>query len=156
PSSLFAARTFILAGVLLGLLVLSHLSIFFTGFQVTLALGAILFTKSTLQRFDWYGYRPDVWLHPWGLQAQGIVLGLICLAWIVIRASARRRAAARTDQLDERGWLARLLVNMPIAFDHLLAMALVIGFATLLILGSASGISKELTNAARSPLVFDL
>ena len=157
PASLLATHTFILAVVWLGLLALSHSAIFFTGFQMALTLGAILLTKAYLQRFDWYAYRPNAWLHPWALQIQGSVLGLICLTWIAIRALARRRGAARTDQIEnERGWAARLVLEMPFAFDHLLAGALVIGFVMLVALGTASGISKELTNAARAPKVFNL
>jgi len=37
-------------------------------------------------------YRPYAWLHPWALQIQGSVLGFMCLAWIGIRALARRLA----------------------------------------------------------------
>lgn len=157
PASIFAARAFILAAVLLGVLVLTRTRIFFTGLQVTVTLGAILLTKSFLQNFDWYAYLPNAWLHPWALQTQGIVLGLICLAWIAVRAFSRKRIAAREDQGEnERDWAARLVVKMPIAFDHLLAIGLVIGFATLMIFGAASGISKELTSATRSPQVYDL
>ncbi|HSP62266.1 MAG TPA: hypothetical protein VLQ90_04720 [Pyrinomonadaceae bacterium] len=157
PASLFATHTLILAAVLVGLLILSHVAIFCTGFQMALTLGAILLTKSYLQCFEWYAYRPNAWLHPGGLQVQGSVLGLICLMWIVIRALARRRGAARTDQIEnERGWAARLVIEMPFAFDHLLAGALVIGFVMLIAFGTASGISAELTNAARTQLVFNL
>jgi hypothetical protein len=157
PAALLATHTFILAVIWLGLLALSHSPIFFSGFQMALALGAILLTKSYLQRFEWYAYRSDAWLHPWALQVQGSVLGLICLTWIVIRAVARRRVRARTDQIgNERGWAARLVFEMPVAFDHLLAGALMIGFVILMGFGTASGISAELTNAARSPQVFNL
>jgi hypothetical protein len=157
PSSLFATHAIILAGVMLGLLVLNHTWYFFDGFQVALTLSAILFTKSFLQRFDWYALRPDAWLHPWALQIQGIVLGLLCLAWIAARMTARRRFGGQApgDQ-TKRSWPARIILDLPVAFDHLLAGALVIGFMALAIFGAASGLSKELTAAARTPLVFDL
>ncbi len=157
PASLFATHTFILAAVLLGLLILRHVPIFFTGFQMALTFGAILLTKSGLQRFEWYAYRPNAWVHPWALQVQGSVLGLICLTWIVTRAIARRRVPAPTDQIEnERGWAARLVLEMPFSFDHLLGGALVIGFVMLMVFGTASGISAELTSAGRTPLVFNL
>jgi hypothetical protein len=163
PSSLFATRTFGLAAVWLGLLVLSRASILFTAFQIALTLGAILLTRFCLQHFDWYAYQPNAWLHPWALQIQGSVLGLICLSWIAIRALVRKSGAgaARKSEIEnknERGWtpVARLTLDMPIAFDHLLSGALAIGFAMLSIFGTASGISKELTHAARTPLVFNL
>jgi hypothetical protein len=157
PASLFAMHTFILAAVFLGLLILSRTVIFFNGFQIAMTLGAILLTKSFLQRFEWYAYRPNAWLHPWALQVQGSVLGLICLTWIATRAIARTRGPARTDQIEnERGWAARLVLEMPFAFDHLLGGALVIGFVVLMVFGTASGISAELTSAVRTPLVFNL
>ncbi len=169
PSSLLATRTFGLAAVWLGLLVLSRASIFFTAFQMTLTLGAVLSTKSLLQRLGWYAYQPHAWLHPWALQIFGSVLGLICLAWIAIRVLARksvggaagnshRAADSETEVLNEGGWIraVRQALEMPIAFDHLLAGALVVGFTLLTVLGAVSGISRELTNAARNPLVFDL
>jgi hypothetical protein len=157
PSSLFATHAFILAGVMLGLLILTHASYFFVAFQLALTLGAILFTKFFLQRFDWYAFRPDAWLHPWALQTQGVVLGLLCLAWIAFRMFARRRLATRAvDPEKERSWVARIVLDLPVAFDHVLAGMLVIGFIALIVLGAASGISKELTSPARTPLVFDL
>src|SRR4029077_18531779 len=99
-------------------------------------LGVILYTKYFLQRFDWYALRPDVWLHPWSLQIQGIVLGLICVAWIATRMIARRRFGDHADE-KERSWWARIILDLPVAFDHLLAAALVIGFMALAIFGAA-------------------
>lgn len=152
PSTLFATQAFVLAGVMLGLLVLSHASYFFVAFQVALTLGAILFTKSFLQRFDWYAFRPDAWLHPWGLQIQGMVLALVCLGWIALRLIARKRFGRNKE---ERSWVARIVLDLPVALDHVLAAVLVIGFVGLMVLGAASGISKELASSARAPLVFD-
>lgn len=151
PAALFATHAFILAGVMLGLLVLTHASYIFIAFQVALTLGAILFTKSFLQRFDWYALKPDAWLHPWALEIQGIVLALVCLIWIAIRLVARKRFR---DQ-EERSWAARIILDLPVAFDHVLAGVLILGFLGLIVLGVSSGISKELTSVARTPLVFD-
>ena len=85
PASLLATRAFWLAAIWLGLLVLSRATIFFTAFQMTVVLGALLSTKSFLQRFEWYAYQSDAWLHPWALQIQGSVLGLICLGWMAFQ-----------------------------------------------------------------------
>lgn len=177
PASLLATRTFFLAAIWFGLLILSHASIFFTAFQMAFTLGAILSTKSFLQRFDWYAYQPSAWLHPWALQIQGTVLGLFCLTWIATRMLARKQFAQKqfaqfekaaetdagrgdseTEDKTERGWTETLWIalDLPIAFDHLLAGALVIGFTLLTVFGAASGISCELTNVARNPPVFDL
>lgn len=167
PASLLAVRTFALGVIWLGLLALSRASIFFTAFQMTLTLGAVLSTKSFLQRFDWYAYQPHAWLHPWALQILGSVLGLMCLAWIVFRLVARKYVvggverdpeAEGSDNKAQAGWPATLrqCLGMPIAFDHVMAGVLVVGFTLLTSFGAASGISKELTNAARNPPVFDL
>jgi len=155
PAALFATHAIVLAGVMLGLLILTHASYFFVAFQVALALGAILFTKSLLQRFDWYAFRPDAWLHPWALEIQGIVLALVCLIWIAIRLIARKRFAAK-EHGKERSWMARIILDLPIAFDHLLAGLLVLGFIALIVFGVSSGISQELTSTARTPQIFDL
>ena len=160
PASLLATRTFFLAAIWFGLLILSRASIFFTAFQMTFTLGAILATKSFLQGFDWYAYQPNAWLHPWGLQIQGTVLGLFCLTWIAIRLVGRQVARKRSEAevKTEPGWIRTLwtVLDLPTAFDHLLAGALAIGFTLLTVFGAASGISKELTSAARPPRVFDL
>jgi hypothetical protein len=168
PASVLATRTFFLAAIWFGLLILCRGSIFFTAFQLTLTLGAILSTKSFLQHFDWYAYQPNAWLHPRALQFQGMVLGLICLMWIAIRMLARRqfagaqadpgRGKSETEDKTERVGTEtlRMVLDMPIAFDHLLAGALVIGLTVLTVFGAASGISKELTSAERNPPVFDL
>ena len=147
PASLFATHALILAGVWLGLLIRDRSKILVNAFQAAIALGVVLTTKSYLQGFDWYGYQPNAWLHPWALQIQGIVLALICATWLVIRW--RSRVTHEHAGEDERIWPA-------FAFDHLLAIALVGTFLALLIFGASSGISEELTNAARSPQVFNL
>ena len=154
PAAVFAARTMVLAAVLFGLLILRRSIFTFTAFQVALALGAVLLTKTTLQQFAWYGFRPNASLHPWALEIHAVVLGLMCAAWIATRFVVRRRATAQPAVVG-RNWTS-IIPDLPLAFDHLLALALVIGFAALLIFGSASGISKELTSAARVPRTFDL
>jgi hypothetical protein len=154
PASLFATYTMVLAAVWLGLLVLTHAPQFFTVFQMALALGALLITESYLQQFDWYANQPNAW-HPWALQIRGCVLGLFCLMWLAFRFFARKRATQRTVEKGD-SWISRLLLDMPVAFDHLVAGFLVVGFTLLTVLGTANGISKELTSTARTPPVFDL
>jgi len=153
PASLLATHTILLAAVWLGLLVLSHAPPFFTAFQVALALGAVLLTKSYLQGFEWYAVEPNAWLHPWTLQIQGSVLGLFCFIWLALRIFTRKRLAGHTEK--QPGWIEKLLLEMPVAFDHLLAGALVIGFAVLTVSGTGFGIRKELTSPTSSPLAFD-
>ncbi|MDX6384971.1 MAG: hypothetical protein QOK48_2544, partial [Blastocatellia bacterium] len=168
PALVLATRTFFLAAIWSGLLVLAGAPVFFTALQTTLALGLILSTRYFLQRVDWYGHQPDVWLHPWALQIQGIVLGLFCLTWTSIRLIARRRlagiedggiadAAFKTENEDGSfDQTLRRILDLPLAFDHLLSGTLVTGFTALIVFGAASGISQELTNLARTPQQFDL
>ncbi len=162
PASLLATRAFWLAAIWLGLLILGRATIFFTAFQLTVVFGALLSTKSFLQRFEWYAYQSNAWLHPWALQIQGSVLGLICLGWIAIRIIARGKLEPASNheigKVKRSSWLEpfKQSLSLPIAFDRLLAGVLVIGFAMLAMFGSLTGISKELTNAARSPTTFDL
>src|SRR5207244_4283842 len=126
PASLLATRAFWLAAIWLGLLVLSRASVFFTAFQMTIVLGALLSTKSFLQRFEWYAYQSDAWLHPWALQIQGSVLGLICLGWMAIRIGARRTPERASDadsnisKVKRSSWLEPFKQSLiqPIAFDH--------------------------------------
>ncbi len=155
PSLLLATHVFILAAVLFGLLIVNRAAHFFIGFQVAIAVGAVLLTKYFLEKAQWYA-APNAWLHPWALQTQGIVLGLICFAWIAIRLFARRRVGkSAAEGGPQKSWMAQILIDLPFAFDHLLAGSLLIAFVALLVLGSASGISQELTRATRTPLVFD-
>jgi hypothetical protein len=156
PTELFAIHIFILAAIFLGLLVLTQSVQFFTAFQIALTFGAISLTTAYLQRFEWFVARPNGWLHPWALQVQGSVLGLMCLAFVVIRIVARKLESARPDRETTEKHLAMRILDMPLAFDHLLAGALVAGLVALSVFGAASGVSLELTNAARTAPVFDL
>jgi hypothetical protein len=158
PASLLATRAFWLAAVWLGLLFLARATIFFTAFQMTIVLGAILSTKAFLQRFEWYAYQPNAWLYPHALEIQGSVLALICLGWIVVRVVARRRLATPAPGSGARASFEtiRQSLTLPIAFDHLLAITLMIGFEVLAVFGSFTGLSRELTTATRTPATFDL
>src|SRR6185436_13483010 len=151
PASVFATRAGILSIVFLGLLSLGGSAFFFAGFQIALALAAVLLTKSILQRFDWYGFQPDAWADPRALQVQGIVLGLMCLGWVAIRVVLRK---VRTDAND-RGRVTPVIVDGRVAFDHVLAIALVFVFAIIILYGSATGVAYELTNPARVARIYD-
>jgi hypothetical protein len=150
PASIFALRAVILSIVCLGLLWLEGSAFFFAAFQVALALAAVLLTKFTLQHFDWYGFQPSAWIDPRALQVQGIVLGLMCLGYVAIRTVLRKASA----EANERGRVMRAVVE-GIAFDHVLAIGLVCGFAIVLLYGSATGIGYELSNPARTPRIYD-
>jgi hypothetical protein len=151
PAAVFATRAFILSIVFLGLLWLERSGFFFAAFQVALALAAVLLTRFTLQHFDWYGFQPNAWADPHALQAQGIVLGLMCLGYVGFRAIVRRAKS----NANERGRLTQIIVDSRVAVDHVLAFALVFGFAIVLLYGSATGVGYELANPARISRVYD-
>jgi hypothetical protein len=163
PARLLSTRMFLLAAIWLGLLIISRASIFFTSLQVTLVLGAVLSVKSSLQRFEWYAYQSNAWLHPQALQIQGTVLAFMCLAWIAIRMFARRQAEAQpangpASEKDRESWTtaAWQFLNMPLAFDQLLAGVLLIGFAILAVFGAMTGVGQELTTFSSNPPSFNL
>ena len=147
PASVFATRALLLAAVMLGLMWLAGAAVFFAGFQIALTVAAVLLTKSALQNFAWYGYQPNAWADPRALQVQGIVLGVICLVWVGLRIAFRKQAAQNR--------LARLISETRVAFDQVLAMALVFTFAVLVLYGAATGIGYELTNPNRIARTYD-
>jgi hypothetical protein len=151
PSSVFAMRALMLALVCFGLMWLDGSAIFLNGFQTSLALAAVLQTKSILRHFDWYAFQPNAWADPRALQVQGMVLALICLAWITVRFFLRRRQTGS----EVREGLAAAILKSHVAFDHLLGGALVLIFALLLSYGLATGISYELHNPARATLNYE-
>jgi hypothetical protein len=150
PASVFATRAFILSIVFLGVLWLEGSAFFFAAFQIALAAAVVLLTKFILQHFDWYAFAPNGWADPRALHVQGIVLGLMCLGYVAVRSVWRR---ARTD--SNEGRIGRIVVEGPIAFDHLLSFGLVVVFAFVLLYGSATGIALELSKSARTPRVYD-
>jgi hypothetical protein len=163
PARLLSSRMFLLAAIWLGLLVISRASIFFTALQMTLVLGVVLSVKSSLQRFEWYAYQSNAWLHPRALQIQGTVLAFMCLAWIAIRMFVRRYAEARpandaTAEKDRESWTSAAwrILNTPLAFDHLLGGALLIAFGVLVVFGAMTGVGQELTSLATDPPSFNL
>lgn len=151
PSSVFAMRALMLAVLCFGLMWLDGSAIFLNGLQTSLALAAILQTKSVLQHFVWYAFQLNAWVDPRALQVQGMVLALMCLGWIGVRFFLRRRQTGS----EARAGLAATILNSPVAFDRLLAGALVLIFALLLTYGLATGISYELHNPARATLSYE-
>jgi hypothetical protein len=154
PASVFATRAFLLALVLCGLLWIDGSAVFLAAFQTMFALGAVLLTKALLQRADWYAFKPNAWADPRALQVQGIVLGLICLAWVVTRSVLRK--ISPEEELGSRSRIKQVILSKTVAFDQLLALTLVIAFVVLLLFGSATGINLELANTAGRPQIFDL
>jgi len=164
PAALLSTRLFWLAAIWLSLLLLGRATIFFTAFQITLFLAAALFVKSSLQSFEWYAYQPNAWLHPWALQIQGSIAAFICLAWITIRLLVRSRiyehatddGSREAEEVETKppGWLdeAWKILDMPVAFDHLVAAVLLISFAGLVVFGTMTGIGQELATGSVAPV----
>jgi len=149
PAALLATRGFVLAAVLLGVAWLDASGVFFAAFQTILALAIVLLTKSILQGFDWYGYQADAWADPRALQIQGALLGVFCLAWLAVRLVLRK------FQPPQRQGIRRTILDSSLAFDQVLAVALVFAFTAVMLYASATGIGYELASSARTPLDYD-
>ena len=154
PALLFAVRAFILCAVLIGSLMLTRRSIFVTTSQIAFVAGTILLTKFGLQHFDWYGFQPNAWLHPWALQTQATVLAVLCLGWLTLRIVMRKQVAV-AGALNDEHWFAKIILERSLTFDRLLALGLVVAFTVVSVIASVNGIAKELTSANRSPLQID-
>ncbi len=74
----------------------------FAAHQAMLYLAAAVGAAAWLERQSWVAELPVDLLHPWSLQALGIALGLLSLAWLVVRLVARENPTAR--RLLDPGW----------------------------------------------------
>lgn len=105
----------------------------FVAGQVVLATSACLAVLSRLTLRPWFAASPNPLLDPWTLQALGIVLATIALAFSLIRLAAP--AAWRISR-----WLGR-----ESAFDRIASLVLVAGFAALAVGAFAPGFGIELS-----------
>lgn len=167
PTAMITERWFWLSGVWLLLLWLNRTRLLFTAFQIALTSALLLTVKLFLQGFAWYAYLPGAWLHPWSLQIQGCVLVLLSLAWIALRLLSRKQsqkqtASASTDSAigsnSQESWTgaAWRLLNTRAAFDQLVLIFVLCGFALLCIYGAWPGVQKELAARDFAPSSWNL
>lgn len=91
-TTVFAEYTFWLAAVWFAISYLHRLAGLFTAAQVMLTLGVLSAVTSRLETRDWYAASPYPLVDPWTLEAQGIALALLGLAWVGARIGLRRYA----------------------------------------------------------------
>jgi hypothetical protein len=150
----FALNALWLAVAWLALAALHRLAGLFTAAQVALTLSVLLAVTVWLKEQAWYGASSPPWLDPRSLQAYGIALAVVSLAWDALRLGLQRFAVtpfmrsatggvldtgsalapdARLDRGDAgralpgwRGIVASLLYPPWPAFDRLVAVVVLI------------------------------
>ncbi len=74
-----------LAGCWLVLALLAGSAALFTAFQIALTASVLFGVVAVVRHQKWAGDLRLAWLDPWSLQAQGIALALLSLAWMILR-----------------------------------------------------------------------
>ena len=112
--------------------------------QAALAGAVALAVAAWLEARPWFGDAPVRWLDPRVLQAEGIALSLLGLAWIGLRLGVRSLAEARPK--DPRLGTARRLLEPPWpTFDRLTSWAAVAVLVVLSVYGAMPGAAQELS-----------
>jgi hypothetical protein len=137
-SSALATRFLALALVWLSLAWRGESPRLFAGFQGALT-GAVVFAvAATLERRAWYATTPHPWLDPRTIQAQALSLGMLCLAWIVVRLDVRRWPAGP-------GSTASTLLDPPWpTFDRFVRGAMLLALVGMAVYGVMPGVAQEL------------
>jgi len=155
-----SARMFWLAAVWLALSCLNSWPALFTAFQVALTFGVALAVMAWLENRPWYGLSPHPLLDPRTLQAEGIALALLSLAWIGLRLGLREfgvKPPTRLEGSEAKGSelgsshktsnsvvAARLLYQSWPSFDHLITALVLMWLVALGCYGAWPGVVKEL------------
>jgi hypothetical protein len=118
----------------------------FAAFQGALTGSVVFAVASALVRQGWYARSPWPWLDPQMLQAQGLALGALALAWIGVRRLVRVRLGEPPDLPGEAGPVAWRLLDPPWpAFDRYIRGAVVLILVALTVYGVLPGAAQELT-----------
>jgi hypothetical protein len=104
----------------------------FTGFQAAVSAAVLLAVSAWLDSQPWLADSPFGRTDPRALQAYGLGLGLLGLAWVAARALARGRATSR--------WWDAVFPG----FDDVVLGVLVVGQLGLAVWGVAPGVDAEL------------
>lgn len=151
-----SARMFWLAGIWFVLLWLNRDKKLFWLFQICLTVAVILAVKADFQRYDWYSYLPDAFLHPIALQVQGTALVILSLIWIgarfLVDRLRRRRGDSGADWLND----AHRLLNLRFSFDRVVLWLVLAAFSFFAIYGAWTGVNFEFTARGFIPIPWDL
>jgi hypothetical protein len=118
----------------------------FTASQLMLSLSAVFATTAWVKQTAWYAALAHPLLEPWFLQIQGIVLGVVSLAWVIVRIWFKRRVdrgsvATAEGAIETFRWL--LYPPWP-PLDWLTTGVLLFGLAAMAGYGVMPGILSEL------------
>jgi hypothetical protein len=123
-------------------------ALLFTAFQLAVSLAVLFGVGHGLMQQEWFQARaPASLLSPWALQAFGIGLGLLGLAWVGGRIAWDRMGRGRP------AWEAAASQLLPWALDRVVLGVLICGQFSLAIWGILPGVSGELTPPGHPPLL---
>lgn len=145
-----ALRACWLAGLWLAIAASRSSPGWFLSAQAALAAGVALAVVGRLNGYEWFVRSANPLLEPWTLQAVGIALALLGIAWSV----ARRVLTRETPEAKAgSGWLdsARALVRLPITVDHLTTLAAGVLLLGLAVYAAAPGVAAEFARPGASP-----
>jgi len=119
-ATVLSAYTFWLAAIWFAVSYLHRLSGLFTAGQFMLTLGVVFSVTAVLKQQDWFAAAQHPLLDPWTVQAQGIALAVLSLAWVGARVAFRHAffGVRRLDAALESGDLSPLLTGGPVAPDE--------------------------------------
>ena len=106
----------------------------FAAFQAALAVATWFGVGVWLETRPWFDGAPRPWLDPWTLQAEGIALALLCLAWMCVRRFIQSHR------------VAALMADAP-PVDSALLRLVFLGFVALSCYAAWPGVAQELTLA---------
>jgi hypothetical protein len=92
-TAMITSKLFWLSLIWFGLLWLIRSRWLFAATQAALMCACSLTTKLILQNFDWYDFKPLVYLHPTALHIYGSVILLLCIAWTTVRILMKQRSS---------------------------------------------------------------
>jgi len=136
-----AARLLWIAGLCFAMSVVQSSEPLFVAGQIVLAVAASLAVLSRLCLRPWFAESTDPLLDPWTLQAVGVALAAVTLTFSFARLTVPSAWAVSR-------WLGRKF-----AFDRVLSLGLVAGFAALAVGAFAPGLGIELSLQGARPLL---
>lgn len=158
-TAMITAKLYWLSLIWFGLLWLISSRWLFAATQAALMSACLLTTKLILQNFEWYDFRPLVYLHPTALHIYASVILILAIAWTVLRQIIKRLALVpyESDESASAGSAKRenntgllptinnFLHNQQITFDRLAALFVFIAFIFLTIYSALHGVTLELS-----------
>lgn len=148
-TAMITAKLYWLSLIWFGLLWLISSRWLFAATQSALMSACLLTTKLILQNFDWYDFRPLVYLHPTALHIYGSMILILTIAWTILRLTIKRFAFAGSAEHENKNNLLQslhsFLNKQEVTFDRLAALFVFITFIFLTIYSAMHGVVYELS-----------